>query len=57
MPLFDHDSPSLQTVLVLAIFFRHKGRKYKVLPRIGHEDPVGQLRYSSHISLTLGRQR
>lgn len=57
---FDQDSPSLQTALVLVIFFCRKGRKCKVLPRIGHEDPVGQLRYSFHISLTLtldsGRQ-
>ena len=60
MPWFDQDSPSLQTVLVLVIFFCRKGRKCKVLPRIGHEDPVGQLKYSFHISLTLaldsGRQ-
>ena len=60
MPWFDQNSPSLQTDLVLAIFFCHKGRKGKVLPRIDHEDPEGQLRYSSHISLTLaldsGRQ-
>jgi hypothetical protein len=60
MSWFDQNSPSLQTVLVLGIFFCHKGRKAKVLPRIGHEDPEGQPWYSSHISLTLvldsGRQ-
>ena len=60
MPWCDQDSHSLQTVLLLAIFFCHKGRKDEVLPRIGHADPKGQLWYSSHIYFTLvldsGRQ-